>query len=376
MIHGTTATALALPTIPTTTTPAASPLQSPRFSAAVVNAAENASLTVWTRDGHPQGGDGGVPADTTSHRTTLYLLGTVHVSHQSARTAEQLVWDVAPDAVWVELSVPQRAATGRPVRSRVPLAAPHDDDDHNRSSVSTTTITTTDGDENAAVRDGGGDREEEDGVLAYLDALHLQYPPGTDDSGVVGGEVVLAVRTALRMGAHVLLGDRDLGQTCERIATALSALTPADVQRAHRAVQQRLLAATYQKWSAMHNRQPRQLSDSSSHPMGGDEQEGANDVVLTPTTATTSTASVLQSLRALQEAALLDRTIVRQLIHEARGVAPTLVETERDECMVHGLDSFSQTYACIVAVVGMAHLDGIEQRLEARGWKRIAGSIQ
>jgi pheromone shutdown protein TraB len=61
---------------------------------------------------------------------------------------------------------------------------------------------------------------------------------------------------------------------------------------------------------------------------------------------------------------------VRLLMNNLKSVAPEVYQAmvaERDVFMANGLDTLDQ-FESIVAVMGIAHVDGVENTLRSRGW--------
>jgi pheromone shutdown protein TraB len=70
---------------------------------------------------------------------------------------------------------------------------------------------------------------------------------------------------------------------------------------------------------------------------------------------------------------LKTREKVRKIMSDLRSQAPFLVATlldERDAYMAAGLDSLDDKDVTR-AVLGIAHLDGVERNLQARAWKIV-----
>ena len=70
---------------------------------------------------------------------------------------------------------------------------------------------------------------------------------------------------------------------------------------------------------------------------------------------------------------LKTRENVRKIINELRDQAPALVSAmldERDAYMAAGLDILTDKQV-ICAVMGIAHVDGVERNLGAKGWKKV-----
>ncbi len=69
---------------------------------------------------------------------------------------------------------------------------------------------------------------------------------------------------------------------------------------------------------------------------------------------------------------------VRMLMANLKSVAPEIYQAmvgERDLYMANGLDSLNQ-FGSIVAVMGIAHVDGVETILMNRGWKEVTYPCQ
>jgi pheromone shutdown protein TraB len=67
------------------------------------------------------------------------------------------------------------------------------------------------------------------------------------------------------------------------------------------------------------------------------------------------------------------RDNVRQIMGQLKEVAPQVVQvmlTERDAYMSAGLNTLNE-YHSIVAVMGIAHVDGVERNLTNEGWKQV-----
>ena len=64
---------------------------------------------------------------------------------------------------------------------------------------------------------------------------------------------------------------------------------------------------------------------------------------------------------------------VKMLMANLKSVAPEIYQAmvgERDLYMANGLDRLNQ-FDSIVAVMGIAHVDGVETILKERGWKEV-----
>mmetsp|Transcript_3205 Transcript_3205/g.7012 ORF Transcript_3205/g.7012 Transcript_3205/m.7012 type:complete len:129 (-) Transcript_3205:1369-1755(-) len=67
------------------------------------------------------------------------------------------------------------------------------------------------------------------------------------------------------------------------------------------------------------------------------------------------------------------REAVRTIMGQMRDQAPAMVQAmldERDTYMAEGLDILTDKNV-ITAVMGIAHVDGVERNLQAKGWKLV-----
>jgi pheromone shutdown protein TraB len=152
-----------------------------------------------------------------------------------------------------------------------------------------------------------------------------------------GDEFVEAVREGRRIGADIVLGDRDVQVTLRRLVQALQVTDMNALMDPNSELEQSM----------------RELL-----PGGGE--------------IPTDSASYKEEVSAFVEA-IKNRDRVRSIMSELKKVAPALVQvmlTERDAYMAAGLDSLTQ-YVVIVAVMGMAHQDGVELNLTSAGWKQL-----
>jgi len=65
---------------------------------------------------------------------------------------------------------------------------------------------------------------------------------------------------------------------------------------------------------------------------------------------------------------------IKMLMAEFKNIAPELynaIVSERDEFMADGLDRLKE-FDTIVAIMGIAHVDGVEGRLKDRGWTEVS----
>ena len=144
-----------------------------------------------------------------------------------------------------------------------------------------------------------------------------------------GEEFLLAVKEGQSIGADIVLGDRDVEVTLRRLTQALAVTDVQKLMDPDNELEQSL----------------RELL-----PSGGD-----------PSMATKDPAAMKEELSTFVES-IKTRESVRKIMGQLKEIAPALVQVmleERDAYMAGGLDTLNQ-YTVIVAVMGIAHLDGVE----------------
>jgi pheromone shutdown protein TraB len=159
---------------------------------------------------------------------------------------------------------------------------------------------------------------------------------------VAGEEFVLAVQEGQKIGSAIILGDQDVELTLRRLVQALA---ETDLNKlmdpnsdVNRSMQQLLPASPVDNPAALSSDQ-------------GVSSEDFSNFIETMKT----------------------RDNVRQIMGQLKEVAPALVQvmlTERDAYMAAGLNTLNQFHS-IVAVMGIAHVDGVERNLKSEGWKQV-----
>jgi pheromone shutdown protein TraB len=159
-----------------------------------------------------------------------------------------------------------------------------------------------------------------------------------------GEEFAAAIREGQRIDAKIVLGDQDVEYTLRRLTQALAA-TDLD----------KLLSP-----DAEFERSMNELLPGGPNTMQP-ELKNYDD----PAEFKRELAEFVERLKS--------RDNVRKIIGQLREVAPALVQvmlTERDAFMAQGLDTLQQ-FEVIVAVMGIAHMDGVETNLRQMGWRQV-----
>lgn len=143
----------------------------------------------------------------------------------------------------------------------------------------------------------------------------------------------------LRYSADIVLGDRDVEETLRRVAEALAKSD---------------LNALLKPDSELENSLKELVPNNFAATADGD----LNDAQFRQ-----EFSDFVEVIKAKEN--------VRKIMGELNRVAPAIYEAlvgERDAYMAAGLNGLDEIET-IVAVVGIAHVDGIEQNLSANGWK-------
>jgi hypothetical protein len=308
------------------------------------------SVSVWSRDGR-----------------LIYLLGTAHVSAASAELAGNLVKDILPKAIFVELDVKRiggsgilanrvrgvgtedaSAATDGPTSeiiipqiSRTGLSQPASSASDSVESSSNVAVAPT------AALLAAATNTQPNPLMRAASAVVGNTIKGMykklDSAGFnAGEEFVVTIKEAQKIGSAIILGDRDVEVTLRRVTEGLA---KTDLNA--------LLNPDGELEQSMRELVP---SQTASRNGGGD----LNDPQFRDEFST-----FVESIKTKEN--------VRKIMGQLQRTAPALYEalvTERDAYMAAGLNGLNQ-FDTIVAVMGIAHVDGVESNLSANGWKLV-----
>lgn len=183
-----------------------------------------------------------------------------------------------------------------------------------------------------------------------------------------GDEFAMSVREGLAIGSTIVLGDRDVEVTLQRLTRALA---KTDIRK--------LLSADSEVNSSMEAMLPEgmksQLRQQSNGGGGGGDSMsvsgmgmGGDDIKIEKG----EFQDFVETMKAKEN--------VKKVMGALRSTAPEIYEAmvaERDVYMARGLDELGNTLGAgssvdnTVAVMGMAHVDGVESYLSSRGWKEM-----
>ena len=170
-----------------------------------------------------------------------------------------------------------------------------------------------------------------------------------DPSIRASNEYLTAIYTARQQGIPVILGDRDIFVTQQRVMLALG--------------QQAWFFPTTTTTTAT----PKAQHDTPK------EQEDDDQLLLsTDLTASSQDLRAMEHFRCAHNLLTHERQQVRSMYHKYRPSVGSVVHpwiTERDIYMAHSVNELRTQYQHIAALVGMVHVDGIETVLWKKGWR-------
>ena len=298
----------------------------------------------------------------------VHLLGTAHISSASAEVAGRLVRDTKPSAVFVELdakrvgrAIPKPARSDGELEERNVGMSSGDASEasssatstsaalaDSKSTISSTMVDTVDAATQQDAQSSTPSRGRNPFNLKEKLLNQASQVVGNSIKGLyqklesegfsAGEEFVVAVKEGLKLGSIIVLGDQDVEVTLRRLTEALS---KTDMKK--------LIAADAEMEDKMKELMPN--SGSSSKPPGEMSKDEFTYFV--------------ETIKAKEN--------VKMLMANLKSVAPEIYQAmvgERDLYMANGLDKLNQ-FDKIVAVVGIAHVDGIERILSEKGWEAI-----
>jgi len=295
-------------------------------------------------------------------KRTVYLLGTAHISSKSADAAAQLVRDMKPKAVFVELDAKRvgRAIPKPSAESELSTVTPPTTEAASSASSSSPSVTTAVSNDNTATPTASPSLLPNNTIQPdqptlkkpkFFDLREIALRKGSEVLGnsikglysklesegfSAGEEFVVAVKEGLAINSKIILGDRDVEVTLRRLTEALS---KTDLKK--------LLAADSELEENMKQLLP---NDVKPNNLGDDEISK-------------------EQLRYFVET-VKAKDNVKLLMNNLNSIAPEVYQAlvaERDAFMANGLDGLDQ-FESIVAVMGIAHVDGVENNLKSRGW--------
>lgn len=311
----------------------------------------------------------------------IYLLGTAHISSASAKLAGDLVKDVHPNGVFVELDAKRITGSGLlagrlqgggggtegdvptsrviiPNIQMIPLSPTLLSDSTTSSTTispsSITTTTSTTSSSNVPVPTTAAATTVTNPIMraasrAVGNSIKSMYKKLDSAGFQAGEEFVVAIREAQAIGSDIVLGDRDVEVTLRRLTEGLAQTDLKALMNPDSELEQSLKELVPSKVAS---------SSSSSSRVGdiGDlsDEEFREEF-----------SSFVETMKAKEN--------VRKVMGQLERLAPALYEalvSERDAYMAAGLNGLDELET-IVAVMGVAHVDGVERNLAMNGWKAV-----
>ena len=290
----------------------------------------------------------------------LYLLGTAHISSASAELAGNLVKDIHPSGVFVELD-PKRVSGSGILAKKI-----NSDDSESTTTptsrvivpniqrassqapqlmASSSTDTTTSGageTSNVPARSVSKPNPLMKAASAAVGNQIRGMYKKMDAAGFQAGEeFVVAIREGQMIGSDIVLGDRDVEVTLQRLTNALS-----------RTDLKMLLNPDNELEKSLAELVPASAANSSLDLNDSEFREEFSSFV-----------EVMKT-----------KENVKKIMGQLQRLAPALYEalvSERDAYMAAGLNGLDDLET-IVAVMGIAHVDGVEQNLKLNGWEAVS----
>ncbi|CAN0251340.1 unnamed protein product [Pylaiella littoralis] len=260
-------------------------------------------------------------------KSEVWLVGTAHISNSSATLVENVIREIKPQVVMVELDAKRVGSfleeSRKGENSAVEGGGKDEPPPSKKKRVSSFGAFFKQLlDPNVTVND-----KITDVFAAALGKAISKMYESMDQKGLASGqEFTIAIREARTCGAKLLLGDRDVQVTLRRLSEALRSIDLQDLTQ----------------------------NSEMELGMGLEALDGS------------SVESINSSLEILKQ-----RDTMRKVIGFYKKEAPELYSAmigERDKVMAVNLMSLEGKQTT-VAVVGLAHVDGIEAILMSNGWK-------
>mmetsp|Transcript_4265 Transcript_4265/g.8351 ORF Transcript_4265/g.8351 Transcript_4265/m.8351 type:complete len:198 (+) Transcript_4265:2-595(+) len=191
------------------------------------------------------------------------------------------------------------------------------------------------------------------GAKLVGESIKTMYSKLDSEGFKAGEEFVLAIREGLAINAAIVLGDRDVEVTLRRLTEALSKTDLKKLFSSDSDLEQSLNSLMPGGGKGSYA-----LSDSRS----GD---GSKEAV-----SKEQFKEFVETVKA--------RENVRLVMSQLKATAPELYDAmvgERDAYMARGLATLDQ-FSTMVAVMGIAHVDGVESNLKERGWVPVSVPCQ
>eukprot|EP00574_Skeletonema_japonicum_P009297 CAMPEP_0201723270 /NCGR_PEP_ID=MMETSP0593-20130828/7380_1 /ASSEMBLY_ACC=CAM_ASM_000672 /TAXON_ID=267983 /ORGANISM="Skeletonema japonicum, Strain CCMP2506" /LENGTH=445 /DNA_ID=CAMNT_0048214359 /DNA_START=51 /DNA_END=1385 /DNA_ORIENTATION=- len=308
---------------------------------------------------------------------TIHILGTAHISSASAELAGKMVREIKPNVVFVELDAKRVSRAGIGSSSSNSSSSSSNTNAEASSNESTTdsmmssssvtaaaavdTETTTPASKSTVISTPSNEAPQRKiqisnplvnvGTKYVGNAVKGMYTKLESEGFKAGDEFINSVREGLAIGSTIVLGDRDVEVTLKRLTQAL---TKTDIRK--------LLSSDSEVEKSMEGLLPEQMKTNMKQPQPSDSVTmGVDDATFN---------SFVETMKAKEN--------VKKIMGALKETAPEIYQAmvaERDVYMARGLDELGMnvksgsSVETTVAVMGMAHVDGVETYLATNGWK-------
>uniref|UniRef100_A0A7S2P6Y4 TraB family protein n=1 Tax=Skeletonema marinoi TaxID=267567 RepID=A0A7S2P6Y4_9STRA len=299
---------------------------------------------------------------------TIHILGTAHISSASAELAGKMVREIKPNVVFVELDAKRvsRAGIGNSTSTSKTNTVASSNEGAADSTPSVTAAAveteTTLAPKSSVISTPSNDAPPRKiqisnplvnvGSKYVGNAVKGMYTKLESEGFKAGDEFINSVREGLAIGSTIVLGDRDVEVTLKRLTQAL---TKTDIRK--------LLSSDSEVEKSMEGLLPDQMKSNMNQP--------SDSVTMGVDDATFN--SFVETMKAKEN--------VKKIMGALKETAPEIYQAmvaERDVYMARGLDELGMnvksgsSVETTVAVMGMAHVDGVENYLATNGWKDVS----
>jgi len=299
---------------------------------------------------------------------TIHILGTAHISSASAELAGKMVREIKPNVVFVELDAKRvsRAGIGNSTSTSKTntVASSNEGAADSTGSVTAAAVETetTPAPKSSVISTPSNDAPPRKiqisnpivnvGSKYVGNAVKGMYTKLESEGFKAGDEFINSVREGLAIGSTIVLGDRDVEVTLKRLTQAL---TKTDIRK--------LLSSDSEVEKSMEGLLPDQMKSNMNQP--------SDSVTMGVDDATFN--SFVETMKAKEN--------VKKIMGALKETAPEIYQAmvaERDVYMARGLDELGMnvksgsSVETTVAVMGMAHVDGVENYLATNGWKDMS----
>ena len=294
-----------------------------------------------------------------NNQRTVHILGTAHISAESAELAGKLVRDVQPNVVFVELDA-KRVKRAIPGLVSSGKTEANDKGESNESPSRITAFMSTPNPSN----ESNSSPIINIGAEYVGSAVKNMYGKLESEGFKAGDEFAMSVREGLAIGSTIVLGDRDVELTLRRLTKALS---KTDIRK--------LLSSDSEVEKTMNELLPENVKAQvlkNQRSQGGNVGVGIGKMISDQSNGEVDVdkADFTSFVETMKE-----KENVKKIMAALQKTAPEIYEAmvaERDLYMAKGLDELNDTLKSdsknTVAVMGMAHVDGVERYLLSQGW--------